>query len=63
MLLIVPGVSHTSACLFFSVPLPGSFLQAGGDAIGEEFRVLSQSDVISFLLKHEGQLGLSLAKR
>ncbi|GJP32448.1 hypothetical protein CLOM_g17072 [Closterium sp. NIES-68] len=34
-----------------------------GGVVGEEYRVLSQMDVATFLLSHEGLMGLALAKR
>ncbi|CAI5523991.1 unnamed protein product [Closterium sp. Naga37s-1] len=34
-----------------------------GGVVGEEYRVLSQMDVATFLLSHEGLMGLALAKK
>ncbi|CAI5527646.1 unnamed protein product, partial [Closterium sp. Naga37s-1] len=63
---LVPNIcpqdhDHTTA-----MPMPAllqSRLGGGeGGAAGEEYRVLSQMDIAAFMLKHEGLLGLALAK-
>ncbi|CAI5946632.1 unnamed protein product [Closterium sp. NIES-65] len=63
---LVPNMCPCDHDQTTSMPMPAllqSRLGGGeGGTAGEEYRVLSQMDIAAFMLKHEGLLGLALAK-
>ncbi|CAI5466630.1 unnamed protein product [Closterium sp. Yama58-4] len=63
---LVPNVCPQDHDQSTAMPMPAllqSRLGGGeGGTAGEEYRVLSQMDIAAFMLKHEGLLGLALAK-
>ncbi|CAI5478831.1 unnamed protein product [Closterium sp. Yama58-4] len=63
---LVPNVCPCDHDKTTAMPMP-ALLQSRlggveGGTTGEEYRVLSQMDIAAFMLKHEGLLGLALAK-
>ncbi|CAI7899559.1 unnamed protein product, partial [Closterium sp. NIES-53] len=63
---LVPNMCPCDHDRTTAMPMPAllqSRLGGGeGGTMGEEYRVLSQMDIAAFMLKHEGLLGLALAK-
>ncbi|CAI5491656.1 unnamed protein product, partial [Closterium sp. Naga37s-1] len=63
---LVPNMCPCDHDQTTAMPMPAllqSRLGGGeGGTAGEEYRVLSQMDIAAFMLKHEGLLGLALAK-